>query len=296
MATDRREGSKGMIDNIAMLRRLLATVVIAGLAGCGSRDAQYVNFRDVPRSGWTSGGSQSAAIVDAPATSPADGVNPLEATATPGASAETGDSPGSTAAGAAASMNADNSGATGGKSSALLTPGPTIVSPVTGLSGPADRPLIDNSVPAEPRAIELLVPYKHFRRERGTQAVRVSYDDIDLLKILNMEPVPPNARDYFPDWLNKLDGKPVRIRGFMYPVHFSTGITTFTLARDTDICCFTKNPKVYDVILVKLDEGESTDYIDREAFDVEGTFQIDATPDETELPRLYRIENARILH
>jgi hypothetical protein len=269
--------------------------VIAALAGCGSRDAQFDNFRDVPRSGWTSGGSQTAANADATTTSPADGVNALEATATPAASAETGDSAGSTAA-AAASANADNSGATGGRSSALLTPGPTIVSPVTGLSGPADRPLIDNSVPAEPRAIELLVPYKHFRRERGTQAVRVSYDDIDLLKILNMEPVPPNAREYFPDWLNKLDGKPVRIRGFMYPVHFSTGITTFTLARDTDICCFTKNPKVYDVILVKLADGESTEYIDREAFDVEGTFQIDATPDETELPRLYRIENARILH
>ena len=178
---------------------------------------------------------------------------------------------------------------------ATLTP-QEIVSPQSGLTGLANTPSIDNAPPEEPLPIKLLVAQKRFRRERGTEAVRVSYDDIDLLKVLNMDPVPANARDYFPEWLEGLDGKSVRIRGFMFPVHVASGITTFTLARDNQICCFQRFPKVYDVILVKLADGESTDYIDQQSFDVEGTLRIDSTPDEIELPRLYRIENARVLN
>jgi hypothetical protein len=175
-----------------------------------------------------------------------------------------------------------------------VSPG-EVTSAVSGLTGPADVPIVDNAAPTEARPIQLLVPEKRFRRERGTDAVRVSYDDLDLLKVLNMDPVPPNATEYFPDWLSHLDGKPIRIRGFMYPEFVTTGITTFTLARDNAICCFQRMPKVYDVILVKLAEGESTDYIDLRPFDVEGTLRFDNSPDATELPRLYRIENARVL-
>jgi hypothetical protein len=140
-----------------------------------------------------------------------------------------------------------------------------------------------------------LIPEKSFRRERGTDAVRINYDDIDLLKILNMEPVPPNAVDYFPDWLSSLNGKQIRIRGFMYPKFINEGITDFTLARDNGICCFQRMPKIYDVIFVKLKKGEITDYIDARPFDVEGTFRFDNEGDGSELPRLYKIENARVL-
>ena len=143
--------------------------------------------------------------------------------------------------------------------------------------------------------IELLIPEKSFRRERGTEAVRISYDDIDLLKILNMEPVPPNAAEYFPNWLAGLNGKQIRIRGWMYPTFVSEGLTSFTLARDNGICCFQRMPKIYDVIFVKLEEGHSSRYIDQRPFDVEGTFRIDNESDGSERPRLYKIENARVL-
>ena len=171
----------------------------------------------------------------------------------------------------------------------------TIVSEQTGLTGRADTPEIDNGEAKAANKIELLIPYKSFRRERGTDAVRVSYDDIDLLKVLNMEPVPPNAVEYFPEWLAALNGRQIRIRGFMYPKFVSEGITTFTLARDNGICCFQRMPKIYDVIYVKLEPGRTTDYIDARPFDVEGTFHIDTEDDGSELPRLYKIDNARIL-
>jgi len=171
----------------------------------------------------------------------------------------------------------------------------TIVSEQLGLSGPADRPSIDNGVSGEVRQVQLLVPQKRFRRERPSEAVRVSYDDIDLLKVLNMEPVPPNAVDHFPEWLKSLDGKLVRIRGFMYPTFVATGLTEFALARDNGICCFVRQPKIYDIMSVQLAEGETTDYIANRPFDVEGVFRIDPDADQPELSRLYRIEQAKVL-
>ncbi len=143
--------------------------------------------------------------------------------------------------------------------------------------------------------IKLLIPQKRFLPAPGTAALRVTYDDLDLLRILNLEPVPANAVEHFPDWLQELNGKTVRIRGFMYPTFEAHSLKQFTLARHNDICCFVRNPKIYDVIGVSLGEGITTDYIDGRPFDVEGTFHIEPKADENRLTRLYRISEARIL-
>jgi len=200
------------------------------------------------------------------------------------------------------SPNADAKG--GGIIKPLMTPEPLekppggelIVSPQSGLLGPADMPVVENSATSEPRKIELLIPEHHLRKERGTDAVRVTYDDIDLLKVLNMEPVPTDAVEHFPEWLKSLNGKPVRIRGFMYPTFEASGLTRFTLARDNGICCFVRQPKIYDIIGIEMADGITTDYIEGRPFDVEGTFHIDPMADEKDLSRLYRIDNARVLH
>ncbi len=151
------------------------------------------------------------------------------------------------------------------------------------------------ALPAEPLEIKLLIPEKMFRPEKNSPALRVSYDDIDLLKVLNMEPVPVNAVEYFPEWLKGLDGATIRIRGFMYPTFEATGLIGFTLARDNGICCFVRQPKIYDIIAVELAPGVTSDYIEGKPFDVEGTFRIQPEADETALYRLFRIENARVL-
>ncbi|MCA9051242.1 MAG: hypothetical protein KDA89_21040 [Planctomycetaceae bacterium] len=153
----------------------------------------------------------------------------------------------------------------------------------------------ENSAPAEPLPIKLLIPEKTFRPESAGKAIRLSYDDIDLLKILNMEPVPPDAPKHFPGWLNELDGKRIRIRGFMYPTFEATGLEAFTMARDNGICCFVRQPKIYDIIAIRLAKGETTDYIEGKPFDVEGTFRIAPEADETELFQLYRVEDAVVI-
>ncbi|MEQ9411518.1 MAG: hypothetical protein RIK87_27640 [Fuerstiella sp.] len=158
-----------------------------------------------------------------------------------------------------------------------------------------DQAAVDGATSSTPREIKLLIPEKRFRPEGDAQALRLSYDDIDLLKVLNMEPVPADAVEYFPDWLRSLDGKRIRLRGFMFPTFVATGITNFGLARDNGICCFVKQPKVYDMIEVSLADGESTDYIENKPFDVEGIFRIDPDADDNELFQLYRIEDAIVL-
>ncbi len=153
-----------------------------------------------------------------------------------------------------------------------------------------------SDTPSEPREIKLLIPEKTFRTIPESECLSVTYDDIDLLKILNMEPVPANAPEHFPEWLKQLDGKRIRLRGFMFPAFVPTGIKTFGFARDNGICCFVKQPKVYDMIEVRMAEGKTTDYIDGRPFDVEGTFRIDPYVDDAELLELYRIEDAVVLN
>lgn len=162
--------------------------------------------------------------------------------------------------------------------------------------GPAlmGDPARDDARPHVPREIELLVPDKQFRVEGPQGAIRVSYDDIDLLKVLNMEPVPPDATEHFPQWLKDLDGRRVRIRGFMYPA-FETELERFGLARDNGICCFVRKAKIYDLFEVQMRDGETAQYVEGRPIEVVGVFQIRPWVEDGELLRLYRMVDALVV-
>ncbi|MEO2016721.1 MAG: hypothetical protein ABGZ53_20380 [Fuerstiella sp.] len=176
----------------------------------------------------------------------------------------------------------------------VAKPGPDVPDVGIATIGPEGAGVEEPS-PAGPREIELLIPEKRLRPEGESNALRLTYDDIDLLKILNMEPVPTDADKHFPKWLNELSGQRIRIRGFMYPTFEATGLTAFTMARDNGICCFVRQPKIYDIIGISLADGETTDYIEGKPFDVEGIFRIAPEADDTELYQLYRIADAKVL-
>lgn len=164
--------------------------------------------------------------------------------------------------------------------------GVTDTLPGTGNPKTADVPLIP----------EVLIKDKKFKTEGPGGAIRVTYDDIDLLKVINMDPVAPTATALMPKWLKDLDGKRVRLRGFMYPPFEQTGIEAFGFARDNQICCFGKNPKIYDLFPVTLRQGVTTYYILNRPFDVVGVFHISPAVDEDgELLRLYAIDDAVVI-
>lgn len=159
--------------------------------------------------------------------------------------------------------------------------------------------------PAEPREPKLLVEEREFSKERDSDAWRASYDDLDLLKILNMEPVPLNAVDYLPHWLTQLEGKRVILRGWMFPPDRSEGIKGFIFVRDNQVCCFGPNAKAYDKLTVRLKSGTTSKFIQGRPFDVVGTFKIDPwIEDERDLKTgefiekvgmLYHLEDAEIV-
>jgi hypothetical protein len=170
-----------------------------------------------------------------------------------------------------------------------------VVAPRPAMPGVTPQAQLSVDSNSKPRKPEVLVKERKFNVEGPEGAIRLSYDDIDLLRVLNMEPVTGQALTMMPDWLKGLDGKKVRLRGFMYPPYSETDLSEFAFARDNQICCFVKKPKVYDVFGVHLREGELTDYIQNRPFDVVGVFHI--VPDATEWPLggMYRIDDARVI-
>jgi hypothetical protein len=161
-------------------------------------------------------------------------------------------------------------------------------------SGPS-RGVVPAAATGAARKVQLLVPDRTFKAEGPEGAWRVSYDDIDLLKVLNMDPVPNNAATMMPAWLKGLEGKRIRIRGFMYPPFQQTGIHAFALARDNQICCFGGNPKIYDLFDVLLRDGVTTSFLPNRPFDVVGLFHIRPEVELGKLYRLYEIDDATVI-
>jgi hypothetical protein len=148
----------------------------------------------------------------------------------------------------------------------------------------------------KPRTVQLLIPEKTFQRDGASKALRVSYDDLDLLKVLNLDPVTDNAVELMPEWLKSLNGQRIRIRGFMYPTFESEGLERFVLARDNQICCFGRDPKLYDLVQVDMRSGKTTNYIPAtRAFDVVGRFKIDLVSEDGKPYGLYCIEDAEVI-
>lgn len=296
------------------IKPALLIALAAVSSGCGTSDSEFVDFEQTAKSPLDQQTTTTNTATEEPARTDRATVPAPETLSTPPVAAAA-DSVHPAVSPADGSSGADGrpEDSTAVQTVSVNTPVPDVVEPSTianpqqevsdtvvvstqsGLTGPADNPLLENAIPSEPRSIELLIPAKTFRKERGSKALRVSYDDIDLLKVLNMEPVPVDAFEHFPDWLKSLDGKPIRIRGWMIPTFQATGLTSFTLARDNGICCFVRLPKIYDVIGVTLADGNTTDYIFGRPFDVEGVFHIEPDADEHDLSRLYRIDNAQVI-
>ena len=82
----------------------------------------------------------------------------------------------------------------------------------------------------------------------------------------------------------------------MYPTYETEGIERFVLARDNQICCFGRDPKIYDLVQVDMKSGKTTNYIPAtRAFDVVGTFRIKMLADEGKPYGLYLIEQAAVI-
>ncbi|HEY3962984.1 MAG TPA: hypothetical protein VGM05_00380 [Planctomycetaceae bacterium] len=155
----------------------------------------------------------------------------------------------------------------------------------------------DPNAPAivDPAAEDPARPRK-FVAEGPNEALRIGFDDLDLMKLINMDPVTSDCVEKMPEWLRDLNGKQVRIRGYMKPSGLAEGIPEFVFVRSTDLCCFGPKGKVYHLIAVRLKPGTTTDYIELKPFDVAGKFRIEKIElDDGLIFLLYHIDDATII-
>ncbi len=158
------------------------------------------------------------------------------------------------------------------------------------------EPIVAPLPDEQPKRIpEVLVKEKEFRTVGPDKALQVTYEDLDLLKVINLEPVTPSGLSILPEWFKSLDGKRIRIRGIMFPPFEETGLTKFGLARDEQACCFGPNAKVYHLIDVSLRDGHETDYNPGQYFDVVGVFHLNPESQGDKVFSLYEIDDAIVV-
>lgn len=97
----------------------------------------------------------------------------------------------------------------------------------------------------------------------------ITFDDIKF----DIKKDAPFKRQMLTEKIEKMAGKPVRIRGYILPSFQQKGIKQFVLVRDNMECCFGPGAALYDCILVEMAEGKSASFTVRPV-SVEGEFQI----------------------
>ena len=89
--------------------------------------------------------------------------------------------------------------------------------------------------------------------------------------------------------VQKLVGRKVMVKGYMYPTKSPEGLKSFVLCRDNGDCCFGGQPKVTDMILVQM-KGENLARFRQGMVAVAGVFRAEPTIDETGLRPVYQLD------
>ncbi|MDP1796313.1 MAG: hypothetical protein Q8K78_02475 [Planctomycetaceae bacterium] len=268
---------------------VLGSAWIVVVTGCssGTDSSQFKSYKDLLAQDAT---TAQKPVDDEPAATDTVAMVSEVITADPAVTDDVVEMP--TAVSALAPVNVVDGTSSAAVLKVFPSPSNSIADATPSTTNPAETPAAE----PKPQGIQLLVPHREFKVEGPQNALRVSYDDLDLLKVLNMEPVPEDALKHFPSWLKALDGQRVRVRGFMYPTFQATGIDQFVLARDNQICCFGRNPKVYDLVSVQMRDGVTTDYIQNRPFDVVGIFRIDLLAEGGKPMGLYWLEDSVVIN
>lgn len=90
-----------------------------------------------------------------------------------------------------------------------------------------------------------------------------------------------------------LEGSKIFIKGYMYPTRQTQGIKTFIMVKDNQQCCFGGQPKLNDMMLIDMQEGKESDYIDG-LVAVAGIFHAKSPSEGGQLRPVYEIEGMQL--
>jgi hypothetical protein len=88
-----------------------------------------------------------------------------------------------------------------------------------------------------------------------------------------------------PEVVQKLDGRKVRLTGFMYPLQEGKEIQYFCLLRSTQTCCYGPRPQYNQYVFVEM--KKPTTFYRLDPVSCVGKFKVDPAPDEG---FIYRME------
>lgn len=132
------------------------------------------------------------------------------------------------------------------------------------------------------------------KRRRGSpddkKPRELTFDDIKFDMVRNAE----FRRSLLTEEIEKLDGKRIKIRGYMLPSFQQEGITQFVLVRDNMECCFGPGAMLFDCLIVDMNEGKSANYSIRPVT-VEGVFTIEVLQDEDDFTlAIYHLQASEV--
>jgi len=93
-----------------------------------------------------------------------------------------------------------------------------------------------------------------------------------------------------PAEVHDLNEKPVFIKGYMYPTRIREGLSEFVLVKDNGDCCFGKQPKLSDMIVVHMQNGQTVNFREAQLVSVAGTFKIAGVHQAGDIVGLYTID------
>jgi hypothetical protein len=88
-----------------------------------------------------------------------------------------------------------------------------------------------------------------------------------------------------PENVKRLDGRKIRIIGFMYPLQEGANVQKFCLLRSTQTCCYGPKPQYNQYIFVEM--VKPTQFRRLDPVSCVGVFRVDPSPDEG---FIYRME------
>ncbi len=141
------------------------------------------------------------------------------------------------------------------------------------------------------------VPPNSLKRDEESGALKLSFADLNLQTILGITTVTEEDTKRLPHGLKALDGKRVRIGGYMYPTFEESGFERFVLDASGRFMNFGSNPKAYELLAVELVPGTTTSYPTTfRPIEVIGTFRLDPIFEDGKVAGLYFLENAAVVN
>lgn len=115
-------------------------------------------------------------------------------------------------------------------------------------------------------------------------------------EVISYDPLRGGVTGMIPPEAKALEGKKVYLNGYMYPTNKVRGLDRFVLCRDNGTCCFGGQPKVEDMVEVKVAPGRTINHTSS-LRGIGGTFHARVEKDPGGLGQiLYHIEDADVLH